>query len=297
MNEPIIDQPIPIPLAFIGGGNMAEAILRAGLEHGVITPERVLVADPEAARQEALGKLGVAVYGEAAAMVEDAGDEAHVVFAVKPQVFDAVAASVAKALGGQVLISIMAGVTTQRIVRTIGRPMRVVRVMPNTPLMVGLGMAGVAVNEHCDEDDATLAMVLFSTGQSRAVRVEERDLDAITAVSGSGPAYVYYLAEAMQAAAKKMGLGDQAEVLVNQTILGAARMLLDAQGTDGGTAAELRKKVMSPGGTTEAAITFLEAHNVDLTIAEALERARQRSEELSKPTEPESGTRKGQASK
>src|SRR5690606_36198081 len=141
---------------------------------------------------------------------------AQVLLAVKPQVMAQAAAELAAhGRADQVVISIMAGIGSGKLAAAVGRPTRVVRVMPNTPMMVGLGMAGIALGGDAKPGDDALAMDLFSAGRSRAIRVAEKDLDAITAVSGSGPAYLCYLAEAMEKAARELGLAQHARLLIS----------------------------------------------------------------------------------
>ena len=259
---------------FIGAGHMAEAIARAAVTADVLKPDRMIAADPSEARRAAFEALGVATTTDNAGVVEKA---THVLMAVKPQVMEAAAQTSAQALrDDQVVISIMAGVNTARLAQAIGRPTRIVRVMPNTPMMVGKGMAGVALGEHARPGDEDLAMRLFGSGDSRAIRVDESTLDAITAVSGSGPAYVFYLAEAMEMAAEELGLGEHSALLVSQTLLGAATLLAQSEETP----AELRHKVTSPGGTTEAAIRHLDANKTLDVIVNAVKAAKHRSVEL-----------------
>lgn len=261
-------------LGFIGAGNMAEAIARAGIDAGVIAAGEMTAADPTPARRELFASLGIAAAEDNAAVISQSR---QVLLAVKPQVMLATAADLSKKLGeGQVVISIMAGVTTGKLAAAIGRAARIVRVMPNTPMMVGCGMAGVAMGAHAEAGDDDLAMQLFSAGDSKAIRVEEALLDAITAVSGSGPAYVFYLAEAMEKAAAALGLGEHGRVLVSQTMLGAARLLAES----GEAPAELRRKVTSPGGTTEAAIRHMESKHIDAAVVDAIRAAEERSREL-----------------
>jgi pyrroline-5-carboxylate reductase len=147
--------------------------------------------------------------------------------------------------------------------------------MPNTPLMSGFGMAGVSLSKSAQPGDEALTMKLFSAG-GKAIVVDESKLDAITAVSGSGPAYVFYLAEAMEKAARDLGLGEDANLLVRQTILGAANLLVDSNEPP----AELRRKVTSPGGTTEAAIKHLDGNKSTDVVINAIKAAEKRSKEL-----------------
>jgi len=261
-------------LAFIGAGNMAEAIVRAALDRGVIGPGELIVADPSEERRALFAELGVAV-------TESNGDaidqSEQVVLAVKPQTLPKVAAELGAHLTGRhVVISIMAGVRIAKLTEALGAHVtRLVRVMPNTPMMAGRGMSAIAAAPSARDGDDKLTMSLLSAG-GEAVRVDESLMDAVTAVSGSGPAYVFYLAEAMQQAAEELGLGEQAPTLVSQTLLGAAHLLSQSEHD----AAELRKRVTSPGGTTEAALKHMDAQHMSQTIVEAMKAAAKRSEEL-----------------
>ena len=198
--------------------------------------------------------------------------------AVKPQVFP----DIAPLLGDvdaqrQIIISIMAGITSAKIEELAGQSLRVIRVMPNTPMMVMQGMAGVSMGHSTQPGDDAFALELFDAA-GKAISVSESDIDAITAISGSGPAYIFYLAEAMQEAAQQMGLSKEGALLAQQTILGAAILLEQSDDSAG----ELRRKVTSPGGTTEAALAYMEEHNVRQSITEGILKAQARSIELGK---------------
>lgn len=260
-------------LGFVGAGNMAEAIARGAIEKGVLKPGEMIASDPSAARKDLFKSLGIYVVNSNAEVI---AKSTQLMLAIKPQVLPQLAQELAThGRDDQVLISIMAGIGTEKLCEVIGKPVRAVRVMPNTPMMVGLGMSGLAVGEHAEPGDEALALKLFGAA-GKVVRVEEKLIDAVTAVSGSGPAYVYYLAEAMEKAAGELGLGDHARLFVSQTLLGAARMLSESPDT----AAELRRKVTSPGGTTAAAIGHMEAHKLIDTIADAVKAAEARGREL-----------------
>jgi pyrroline-5-carboxylate reductase len=260
-------------LGFIGAGNMAEAIAQAGLRAKVLPAEAMIAADPSAARRQLFADLGIKVVENNHEVVSQSK---QVLLAVKPQSLPLLTDLLGRINPRtQVVISIMAGITTGRIAAMVGDAARVVRVMPNTPMMVGLGMAGVALGSDAKPQDAELAMKLFGAA-GQAVLVQESDIDAITAVSGSGPAYVYYLAQAMEQAAAALGLSAQAKVLARQTIMGAAAMLQESPDS----AAELRRKVTSPGGTTAAAIAHLDDHHTTDIIVNAIKAAHQRSLEL-----------------
>ena len=260
-------------LGFIGAGNMAEAILRAAVTRGIVPAGRLIAADPSLDRLALLEPLGIAGTHDNGEVIAGAD---VVLLAVKPQALPALADTLQRLdTDNQIVLSIMAGVTSTRIEAVIGRPARIVRVMPNTPLMVGRGMSGVSLGPHARPGDEALAMRLFGAC-GEAVRLPESDLDAVTAVSGSGPAYLFYLAEAMQLAAERLGLSDHAHLLVRQTLLGSAELLHQSDETP----AELRRKVTSPGGTTEAAIAHLDHRRVADSVVEALQAARNRSVEL-----------------
>lgn len=268
-------------LGFVGAGHMAEAIARAAIDKGVLTPQQMIASDPSDQRRSVFSGLGIQTVSDNQQVI---GQSKQVLLAVKPQSMPQAAADVGRHGGDdQVILSIMAGVSTQKLADAmsagrppIGRP-RIIRIMPNTPLQVGFGMAGIAMGVHTRGGDEQLATRLFGAA-GRVIMVDESQLDAVTALSGSGPAYVFYLAEAMQRAAGELGLAQHADVLVQQTILGAAHLLaLSDQGP-----ATLRRQVTSPGGTTEAAIGYLDEHQTADVIAGAIKAARERSVQLGK---------------
>jgi len=260
-------------LGFLGAGNMAEAIARAACAAGVVDASKMIASDLSADRLAKFESLGLATTKSNIDVLTQCD---QVMLAVKPQTFPHVASEIGEHLSGdQVILSIMAGIGSAKIEAAIGREARVVRIMPNTPLQVGFGMAGVALGAHANAGDDDLAMALFSAS-GEAIRVEESQLDAITAISGSGPAYVFFLAEAMQKAAGELGLSGQARLLVNQTILGAAQLLMQSDDS----AAELRRKVTSPGGTTEAAINHMQGNKTIDVVVNAMHAAEKRSREL-----------------
>jgi pyrroline-5-carboxylate reductase len=259
-------------LGFIGAGNMAEAIARAAIDGGVVAATAMLAADPDEQRQRVFSDLGVQVCADSRQVIAKAR---HLLLAVKPQTLPALG----DALGGldcdrQVVMSIMAGISTGRIEEAVGRDARVVRIMPNTPLMAGCGMAAVCRGAHARPDDDALAMKLFQAA-GEAIRLDESLFDAVTAVSGSGPAYAFYLAEAMEKAACSLGLEEHARLLVSQTIRGAAALL-----SRGESPAELRQKVTSPGGTTEAAVKHLDGNATLQVFINAIKAAEARGREL-----------------
>lgn len=260
-------------VAVIGAGAMGEAIIR-GLVDAGWSPDEITAADTDRSKLEALGEeLQIRTSDDAADAV--AGREI-VVVVVKP---NHVAAVIGRLNGvvtkSQVIVSVAAGVPTSTYERHLpGIP--VVRAMPNTPALLGAGAAGIAAGTHASTEHMEAASaVLAAVGV--VVEVEEHLLDAVTAVSGSGPAYVFLLAEAMQGAARDLGLDpDVAEKLVNQTIHGAGRMLTET-GTD---AATLRQRVTSPNGTTAAALEVFDELGFGAIVAQAVQAARLRSQEL-----------------
>lgn len=270
----------PLPdtdIAFIGGGNMARSLI-AGLLRRGMPAARIHVAEPVQALREALqADFGVDVHADAAAATGHAG---LWVMAVKPQVMRGVCEALAgeAATARPLVVSIAAGITGAQLDRWLDGNQAIVRAMPNTPALLGAGVTGLHANAQVSPQQRTQAeQVLASAG--RTVWIEdEAKMDAVTAVSGSGPAYVFLLAEAMEAAALEQGLpADAARTLVLDTVLGAARMLTEA----GEAPAELRRRVTSPGGTTQAAIETFQAGGLEALTARAIDAAARRGRELS----------------
>jgi pyrroline-5-carboxylate reductase len=263
-------------VAFIGAGNMGEALIRGLLAAKTVSPARIIAADVRAERREFLAKtFGVQAVDDNAEAVKAAD---IVLLAVKPQQMGEVLAGFKSVLSNsKLIISIAAGVTTARIERELGGKARVVRVMPNTPALVGAGAAALAKGRYAtDEDLATAEAILGAVGIS--VRVEERLLDAVTALSGSGPAYVFYVTEAMVKAGVAAGLDEAvARRLATQTVYGAGKLLVES----GEEPEALRRNVASPGGTTEAALKVMNEQELERIFAEAIKAAEKRSRELS----------------
>ncbi|NDI10915.1 MAG: pyrroline-5-carboxylate reductase, partial [Actinobacteria bacterium] len=205
-------------------------------------------------------------------------DAEAVILAVKPQDLDKCVEEFKVELSGRVLlVSLLAGVKSSRISEAIGREIRIIRTMPNTPILLLEGMSAIAKGENASDNDlAWVERVLSQSGKT--VILEETQLDAVTAVSGSGPAYFFGFVEAMIKAAIRLGLSEQdSKLLVNQTLIGAAKMI-EESGKDAGT---LRKEVTSPNGTTAAALASFESSGWEETVYEAMKAAKDRSEELS----------------
>ncbi|WP_432799989.1 pyrroline-5-carboxylate reductase [Poriferisphaera sp. WC338] len=267
-------------LGFIGAGNMAEAIAQSAIESGVVDSHDILAADLSADRLAIFEAMGTKTTPESGDVAEKAE---QVILAFKPQsMAEALPAIAERFHKNQIVISIMAGIGSEKIADCIkqagGPQVKVVRVMPNTPIMVGRGMAGIATGAGAGAEDDQFAMQLFSAANNKAVRVTEDQLHDITAVSGSGPAYVFFVAEAMQKAAEKLGLGPMSDELVAQTLLGASQLLSESNDS----AAELRQKVTSPKGTTEAAINSMDAGGLTDVIGAGMAACRKRSVELGK---------------
>jgi pyrroline-5-carboxylate reductase len=270
--------PDTAPIAFIGGGNMARSLV-GGLVTGGRAPDTIRVAEPVAAVRESLAAdLGVRVFATAAEAVDGAGTW---VFAVKPQVMREVCAGLADAAQATrpLVVSIAAGITIAQLERWLGGAAGVVRAMPNTPALLGAGVTGLHANARVDADGRAAAQALLASAGKTVWIDDEALMDAVTGTSGSGPAYVFLLAEAMEDAAVAEGLPPEAaRTLALQTILGAARMLTES----GEAPAELRRRVTSPNGTTQAAIETFEAGGFRTLVAQAIAAATRRGGELSR---------------
>jgi pyrroline-5-carboxylate reductase len=267
-------------LGIIGAGNMAEAIARGVIRAGLLRPDQIVAADVAPARRELFSEqLDIRA-------VESNADAARhartLLLSVKPQQMAAALSAIGGAMRPDALvISIAAGTTTTLIEQNLGRGggapgPRVVRAMPNTPMLVGEGMTALAPGAHATPDDVHRARRIFESAGA-VIEVGEELLDAVTALSGSGPAYFFYLAEHMIEAGVAMGLSPQhARLLVGRTALGAAKMLADSADPP----AELRRKVTSPGGTTEAAIRHMESRQLADVVKQAIFEAQRRGREL-----------------
>lgn len=261
-------------ISFIGGGNMATAMLK-GLV--ALSPRpRLTVAEPLAEKRAALTALGAEVVADNAVAVA-AGRV--IVLAIKPQMAATVVPGLAAAWApDKVLVTILAGATTAKLAAWLPPGARIIRAMPNTPLAIGQGMVGLCRGVHASEDDLALAEALFAPSGKVLRLADESRMDAITAVSGSGPAYVFRTAEALVAAAEARGFTRaEAELLVGQTLAGSVAYLMQ-QGV--GQAGALRQAVTSPGGTTAAALAVLEKADFSVLWTAALAAAEERGREL-----------------
>lgn len=256
-------------MLIVGGGRMGEALLSGLLAAGRSSCELIVVEVSAARRDELAAAYPVVT------IVEAVVPAASAVLAVKPGDVPDAARAVADA-GARRVLSVAAGVTTQSIETAAGRPLAVVRAMPNTPALIGAGAAAISPGSTASEDDLMWAEgVLGAVGV--VVRVPEVALDAVTGLSGSGPAYVFLVAEAMIESGVLAGLPrDVAETLTFHTLLGSARMLVEG----GSSPAALRAAVTSPGGTTAAGLRELERRGVRAAFLDAVAAAAERSREL-----------------
>jgi len=259
-------------ISFIGGGNMAQALIGGLISQG-LPATRITVSDPVEKVRSLLAEKEVNVTDDNIAAIKDAD---IVLFAVKPQVLAGVLKPLQGLLDGKLVISIVAGAEIATLSVLLGTD-RIVRVMPNTPALVQTGAHGLFANAEVGSDDRELAsQILASTGLTIWVN-SEAQIDAVTAVSGSGPAYFFYMMESMIRAGKNLGLDEKvATALTLQTALGAAQMAI----TSSNTPAELRKNVTSPNGTTQAALEVFDRAQISQNIQAALAAAQKRSQEL-----------------
>ncbi|MCY6413373.1 pyrroline-5-carboxylate reductase [Acinetobacter sp. VNH17] len=261
-------------ICFIGGGNMAQALIGGLLSRGLPTT-RITVSDPIEQIRHVLEEKGIQTTTDNAEAIKNAD---VVVLAVKPQVLATVLQPLKGLLSDKLVISIIAGAEIQTISDLIGGgSQRIVRVMPNTPALVQTGAHGIYAPEAVGVQDRELSsQILAATGLTIWVD-NEAQIDAVTAVSGSGPAYFFYLMESMIRAGKNLGLDEKvATALTLQTALGAAQMAI----TSSNSPAELRKNVTSPNGTTQAALEVFDRAQISQNIQAALAAAQKRSQEL-----------------
>ena len=259
-------------ISFIGGGNMAQALIGGLISRGLPTT-RITVSDPVEQVRALLAEKEINVTDDNSAAIQDAD---IVVFAVKPQVLAQVLQPLKGLVNDKLIISIVAGAEIATLASLLGTA-RIVRVMPNTPAVVQTGVHCLYAHEDVENSDRDLAsQVLASTGLTIWVN-SEAQIDAVTAVSGSGPAYFFYMMESMIRAGKNLGLDEKvATALTLQTALGAAQMAI----TSSNTPAELRKNVTSPNGTTQAALEVFDRAQISQNIQAALAAAQKRSQEL-----------------
>ena len=262
-------------IGFIGAGNMARAIATGVLRKGIVWPENVLASDIQPQQrlefEESTGATALDSNLEVAR-------RSHIlIIAVKPFHVATVCSEILPTINqDKLLVSICAGITTTFLEHQLGGRARVVRVMPNTPALIGCGAAAVAAGRFAEPDDVATVLELFRA-VGIAVEVPEDKMDLVTGLSGSGPAYVFYFAESLIAAAEKLGLSaETAELLVKQMLYGASRLALESEKS----LEALRAAVTTKGGTTEAGLRALESNGFSRIIEECVTAATHRSAEL-----------------
>ncbi|WP_198330756.1 pyrroline-5-carboxylate reductase [Psychrobacter cibarius] len=264
-------------ISFIGGGNMAQALI-SGLVSCGVKPSLITVADPSSEAREQLAAKGLNTVDPTADAKAAVIDADIVVLAVKPQVMKAVVSSFADILNKQLVISVAAGLSTELLSDMLGGYDNIVRAMPNTPAMIQMGATGLYGTDNISAEQKQLATaVMEASGLVMWVDNEEH-MHAVTAVSGSAPAYMFYFIESMVDGAVALGLDkEQASALAMQTMLGAAKMAMNSEDAP----AELRRKVTSPNGTTQAAVESMQANDIGGQIVEAMQACYDRSQALS----------------
>lgn len=261
-------------LGLIGGGRMAEALISGVRTARLFEPEQICVADPDVTRQDHLKRhygVRVGLLNDEVVRVSDI-----VMLAVKPQVLADVLRGMGTGIGHRLVVSVAAGVPIGRLQEFLGSQTSIIRAMPNTPAMVGAGMTALAVGPGVGPEAVARVQQIFDA-VGKVVVLEERLMDAVTGLSGSGPAYIFLAIEAMADGGVKMGLPrETASILAAQTVLGAARMVLES----GQHPARLKDQVASPGGTTIAGLHRLEQGRLRAILMDAVEAATRRSQEL-----------------
>jgi pyrroline-5-carboxylate reductase len=264
-----------LSIGFVGAGNMAEALVRGLLKQGHYSAERIAASGPREERMSELrDRFGIAADSDNR---EVARRSQIVILSVKPQIMRRVLDQIAGVLRPDALvISIAAGIPTAAIEGRLGGSTRVVRAMPNTPCLVDSGATAVAPGAHATAADLALATQIFES-VGICVTLDEAQLDAVTGLSGSGPAYIFLILEALSDAGVKVGLSRRnAQLLAAQTVLGSAKLLLETSEHPG----LLKDMVTSPGGTAITGLHVLEAGGLRTTLMDAVEAASKRSREL-----------------
>ena len=260
-------------IGFIGGGNMASAIIGGLLKAGMLPAQFTVIEPFEATREKLQADFGIASQATADEALQKAD---LVVWAVKPQSFKEAAAPVAPYAKNALHLSVAAGVTSTSIANWLGTE-RIVRAMPNTPALIGQGITGLFAREGSTDVDRTLVDAVIGVTGQHLWFDEESKLDAVTAISGSGPAYIFYFLEAMVQAALDMGLTEaQARSLATQTFAGSTALAAASSEPLG----VLRERVTSKGGTTYAALTHMEGANIKAEFIAAMQAAQKRAAEL-----------------
>jgi pyrroline-5-carboxylate reductase len=262
-------------IGFIGAGNMAEALIRGLVRGGHVPAARIAASAPRRERLDELkAAYGIDVTSDNREIAKRSG---LIVLSIKPQIMDKVLREIGDQVApGTLVVSIAAGVDTETIEEALAEGVRVIRAMPNTPALVGAGATAISPGKHAGEADLAAAKALFDA-VGITVQLEETHLDAVTGLSGSGPAYIFLILEALADAGVKVGLSRRnAQRLAAQTVMGSAKLLLDTDEHPG----KLKDMVTSPGGTAIAGLHTLEAGGLRTTLINAVETATKRAREL-----------------
>ncbi len=263
-------------VCFVGAGSMAESIISGILKSGFLTNHQIFVTNKS--NQERLARLQQRYDINETTDKQQAIEDADIIiFATKPyDIEEAIDQVKTHIQSGQLIISVVAGISTAYIHQKIGKTAPIIRAMPNTSASIGFSATAITAGENTGQEHLELAEILFNTIGYTTI-VDEADMHAVTSISGSGPAYFYYVVEAMEKAAIEAGLDENiAKALITQTIVGAGEMLQNT----GEPANILREKITSPGGTTQAAIETLDRDDFQQTIMKCVRSARDRSIEL-----------------
>lgn len=264
-------------ISFIGGGNMAQALI-SGLVSCGTKPELITVSAPSKETREKYDSQGMNTVDASENPKAAVIDADVVVLAVKPQVMRRVVSEFADALDKQLVISVAAGLSTELLSDMLAGYSNIVRAMPNTPSMIQMGATGLYGTDNISAEQKQLATAVMEASGLVMWVDDEEHMHAVTAVSGSAPAYMFYFIESMVDGATALGLDkEQASALAMQTMLGAAKMAMGSEDTP----AELRRKVTSPNGTTQAAVESMQANDIGRQISEAMKACYDRSQALS----------------
>ena len=263
-------------IGFIGIGNMGQAIINGLFVSKLMTKNNIIAYDCDSKKRSIVWKEGIKIAKNNKDLIAMAD---IIILAVKPQIIGNVLSEIKMEIKkSQTIISIAAGITTTHIENLLDNKIPVIRVMPNTPALIQEGVTAICRGKFAIARDEKIAEKIFSS-MGKTIKIKEFLMDAVTGLSGSGPAYIFLIIEALIKAGRQVGLSkSDAEILTKQTLLGAAKMVIET----GEDAAVLRRKVTSPGGTTEAALKYLNKEKVAQILIEAVKVAAKRSKELGK---------------
>ncbi|MBZ4683157.1 MAG: pyrroline-5-carboxylate reductase [Fusobacteriaceae bacterium] len=265
-------------IAIIGCGNMGEAILAGIIDSKLTARENIFIYDKDKNKEQKIGEKYLVNFKKDGTIIDTIKYTDYIVLAVKPNIIESVLNEIKTIIGNKIIISIAAGVLISTIESVIGNDKKVIRVMPNTPALVGMGMSSISINNNItNEELEKTKKIIDSFGKSEIV--DEKLIDAVIAVSGSAPAYVYMFIEAMADGAVLHGMSrDMAYKFAAQTVMGAAKMVLETGEHPG----LLKDKVCSPGGTTIEAVAELEKKGLRSAVISAMEKCVEKSKKMSK---------------